>query len=197
MRCGQKILIGVGGNIGAGKTAAAKIFSEFGGKYISADEVGWDVLPEIADLLERKFGKSIMSRNKIDKRILRELVFADTRKLQFLNHVSHPVLTKRIKEITRGIKKGFVVIDAALLFDWPDIYEMIDYSILVIARREVMLSRARMKGIGDDLFKRILSMQKSEEEMMAMASYVIENNGTMIDLREKCQKIYNEIRNDC
>jgi dephospho-CoA kinase len=197
MHAGQKVVIGVGGNIGTGKTTVAKIFSDLGGKYIAADEIGWRVLPEITDVLKREFGKKIMSGGKIDKGKLRDLVFSDAHDLEFLNRTSHPILTKRIIDEAKAVKSGIVVVDAALLFDWPDVYEMTDYSILVKAQRETMLSRAKSKGIGDQLFERIVSKQKSEQEMMTMASYVVENNGTMAELREKCKEIYEEINDDC
>jgi dephospho-CoA kinase len=197
MRSGQKVVIGVGGRIGTGKTTVAKIFSDLGAQYISADEIGWDVLPEITDVLKNEFGEGIMLGGKIDKQKLRDLVFSGAHNLEFLNRVSHPILTKRIIEKTEDVRFGVVVIDAALLFDWPEVCEIVDYSILVRARREIMLARAKAKGISEHLFEKIVSTQKDEREMMAKASYVIENNGTMAELKEKCQKIYEEINDGC
>jgi dephospho-CoA kinase len=194
---GQRIVIGIGGKIGTGKTTVAKIFHDLGAQYISADEVGWEVLPEITDVLQEEFGKGIMSGVKIDKQKLRELVFGDAQKLEFLNRVSHPILTKRIIDRVEDIKTGVVAIDAALLFDWPEVYGIVDYSILVKARRDLMVERARAKGMSSRLFVQIMKQQKSEQDMEAQASYVIENNGTMTELRKKCQVIYEKLSHDC
>ena len=197
MRSGSKAVIGVGGNIGTGKTTVSRIFAELGAQYVSADEMGWDVLPEIAEELEAEFGKAIMAGREINKEKLRELVFADLEKLRFLNRTSHPLLTRRVIGKVEAIKSGAVVIDAALLFDWPEVYAIVDYPILVRSKRELMLSRAKAKGIGENLFERILSMQRDDEEVLGMASYVIENNGTTNALRRRCQLIYEEISHDC
>ncbi|MGD9379545.1 MAG: dephospho-CoA kinase [candidate division WOR-3 bacterium] len=197
MSSGQRVVIGIGGKIGTGKTTVAKIFRDLGAQYISADEIGWEVLPEITDVLQNELGKGIMLGAKIDKRKLRELVFTDAQKLEFLNRVSHPILTRRIIERVREIKSGVVVIDAALLFDWPEVYETVDFSILLTARRELMLERAKAKGMSSGLFMQIMEQQKSEQEMKELASYLIENNGTIAELREKCKVIYKEISHDC
>jgi dephospho-CoA kinase len=197
MHSGSRVVIGIGGKIGAGKTMVGRIFGELGAQYISADEIGWDVLSEIGEALQAKFGEAIMSGKRIDKKKLRELVFMDPEKLRFLNRASHPVLIRRIIEKIEAVRSGMVVIDAALLFDWPEVYEAVDYAVLVRAKFELMLSRARAKGLSEELFERILSMQKDDEETQGMASYVIENNGTMDELREKCRQIYAEISHDC
>jgi dephospho-CoA kinase len=47
------------------------------------------------------------------------------------------------------------------------------------------------------LFMQIMEQQKSEQEMKELASYLIENNGTIAELREKCKVIYKEISHDC
>jgi dephospho-CoA kinase len=197
MSSGQRVVIGIGGKIGTGKTTVANIFRDLGAQYISADEIGWEVLPEITDLLQKELGEGIMLGAEIDKRKLRELVFGDAQKLEFLNRVSHPILTRRIIERVREIESGVVVIDAALLFDWPEVYEIADFSILVTARRELMFERAEAKGMSDRLIMQIMEQQKSEQEMKGLASYVIENNGTIAELREKCKSVYKEISHDC
>ena len=193
----SKCVVGIGGNIGTGKTTVAQIFMEFGAHCISADEIGWEVLPEIAPVLRERFGEGIMSGGRIDKGKLRELVFSDSSNLEFLNRVSHPVLIKRIIDAISNIERGVVVIDAALLFDWPEVYSMVDYTIVVKARQDIMLARAKAKGISEGLFVRILSMQKDAEKMAAKACFVVENNGTIAELKERCLDIYQQIKNDC
>jgi len=197
MRPGTKAVIGVGGNIGTGKTTVSKMFAELGARYVSADEIGWEVLPEIVEELEAEFGKAIVSGRKVNKEKLREVVFTDGEKLRFLNRTSHPLLTRRIIGQVEAIRSGKVVIDAALLFDWPEVYDIVDYPILVRSKRELMLSRAKAKGISEKLFESIVSLQRNDEEVLGMASYVIENNGTMSELRTRCQLIYEEISHDC
>jgi dephospho-CoA kinase len=60
-----------------------------------------------------------------------------------------------------------------------------------------MLERAKAKGMSSGLFMQIMEQQKSEQEMKELASYLIENNGTIAELREKCKVIYKEISHDC
>lgn len=194
---GSKVVIGVGGNVGAGKTVVARIFRDLGAQYVSADEIGWEVLPEISTILQDEFGSQIMNGIEVDKKELREMVFSDPEKLQFLNRISHPILVKKILQRIEDIDTGIVVIDAALMFDWDEVYEVIDYPILVIADRDKKAMRARAKGISEDLFEKIYVTQKDDEEMARRARYVIENNGTIEELRDKCSKIYGEISNDC
>jgi dephospho-CoA kinase len=193
---GQKIVVGVGGNVGAGKTVVAQIFRDLGAEYISADRIGWEVLPEISMLLQERFGRDIMNGSEVDKKRLRALVFSDPEKLMVLNRMSHPILVKKILECVENIETGVVVIDAALMFDWKEVYEIVDYPILVTADRDKRRLRARAKGVEEELFDRITAVQKDEAEMAQMAKYVIENNGTVAELKEKCLKIYKEINND-
>ena len=192
-----KVVIGLGGNIGAGKTTAAKIFEELGAHYISADEIGWQVLTEIKESLCKKFGEQIKKGDEIDKERLRDIVFYNPEALDYLNRLSHPLLIKKIKKRLNSIKEGFVVLDAALLFDWPEVLKEIDYPILITADKVHKEERADKKGISKEVFNRILSVQDDERAMSSQAKFIIENNGTLTELKKECQKIYEEIRDDC
>jgi dephospho-CoA kinase len=197
MRAGAKVVIGVGGNIGAGKTTVARVFKKLGARYISADEIGWTVLPVITKRLKNKFGKQIMRGMRINKQRLRELAFSDVRNLEFLNRVSHPILIRRIIDKIRKIKSGIVVVDAALLFDWPEVYAVVDYPIMVRSRPDKMSARVKNKGINESLFKKILSLQQDEKQMATKAAFVIDNNGTVKELEEMCRQIFGRISDDC
>ena len=47
MCCGGKVIIGIAGNIGSGKTMVSRFFEDLGAYYLSADEIGHEVLDEI------------------------------------------------------------------------------------------------------------------------------------------------------
>jgi dephospho-CoA kinase len=191
-----KIIVGIAGNIGSGKTKVSKFFEDFGAYYVSADEIGWEVLIEIKDQLCTVFGESIIDGKGIDRKKLRNIVFSSDKNLTLLNELSHPLLKKKILKKIKDIESNMIVIDAALLFAWPEIVSELDYSILVSATDDEKEKRAAKNGIGRQLFKRILNSQPSEDEMSRLATYVINNNGTVQELAEQCQRIFEEIKND-
>jgi dephospho-CoA kinase len=197
MQHGERIIIGVGGNVGTGKTAVCKFFESWGAHYISADEIGWEILPEISQALEEKFGKTVMNEGIVDRKRLRDLVFSKTENLEYLNKISHPLIIQKVLQRIQESTSEMIVIDAALLFDWPEITEKIDYSILVIAAEAMKAKRSMAKGIDSDLFKKIVSFQKKDDEISGQANFIIENNGTMSALKKQCRNIYEEIKNDC
>lgn len=197
MRQGGRAVVGVGGNIGSGKTVASRFFEEFGAFYLSADEIGWQVLSEIVDQLKGRFGEVIMDGEDVDRKMLQSIVFSCEENLTFLNKLSHPLLKRKILERINQITFGMIVIDAALLFDWPEILNEIDYSILVSSSGESKRERAVKNGMGRHLFYQILRLQRSETEMAEQATYIINNNGTVQKLKEQCHRIFEEIKNDC
>lgn len=197
MKKNGRLVIGIGGNIGSGKTTVAKIFQSFGARYISADRIGWSVLPEIADKLRKVYGDVIFSGSNIDRIKLRDFVFSNPAHLKTLNRLSHPYLLKKIYKKIETIDGGMVVIDAALLFDWPQLLNKIDYPILVTSTKALKRQRALERGISKKVFEQITRNQKKESEMVKFAKCIIKNNGTLWQLKKQCQKIFKELKNDC
>ncbi len=193
----EKKVIGVGGCIGSGKTTVSKIFAEYGAQYISADEIGWEVLEEIKEELKVAFGNDIMKNNNIDRKELREVVFSNIKHLKTLNGLSHPLLKEKLIHRLNAITRGLVVIDAALLFSWPDILTHIDIPVLVKADEQHRERRVREDGMNGETFLKIQNMQKRDKETEPHARYVITNNGSLEDLRLQCRKIYEEITGGC
>jgi dephospho-CoA kinase len=197
MHRGTNIIIGIAGNIGSGKTMVSRFFEDFGAYYLSADEIGWEVLIEIKDQLKVAFGESIMDGEDIDRKKLRDIVFSSGEKLTMLNELTHPLIKKKILERIKNITSDMIVIDAALLFDWPEILKELDYAILVCSTDDKKEERAVKNGMDRMLFRRILRSQQNEDEMSRLATYIISNNGTVQELAEQSQRIFEEIRNDC
>ena len=194
---GDRTVIGLAGNIGCGKSTAAAYFRKFGSRLIEADLIGWRVLNETRDRLQKLYGPGILKGGRINRMKLRAAVFTDRKKVRQLNRLTHPRLVELIRDRIRRIKTGMVVIDAALLFDWPDLMADVDHPILVTAPRKIKEHRALRKGIDRQTFRRILRFQKSEKVLSRQAEYVIRNDRSRPDLYRQCCKIYKEIKNDC
>jgi dephospho-CoA kinase len=106
-------------------------------------------------------------------------------------------LIRKLLEKISEISAGVVVIDAALIFDWPQVYKRVDYPILVVADDKVKEHRVSQKGIDEELFRQISNSQRDENETAPMAKFIIKNNGTLAKLKEECEKIYQEAKDDC
>ncbi len=193
----EKVVIGVAGAICSGKTVVSKIFRRLGAHYISADKIGWQVLPDIADELKERFGEHIMNGATIDRKKLRDIVFANNDNVAFLNQLSHPRLVRKLISAVGQMSAGVVVVDAALLFEWPRVLDVVDCPILIVADEQLQKERAIKQGMDENTFERILRAQKHRALMKKKAAYIIENNGTLNELREKCEEIYKEIQRDC
>jgi dephospho-CoA kinase len=189
-----KVIIGVGGSVGSGKTTVSRIFESMGCYYLSADEVGWEVLPDIALVLKQRYGHDIMSGDRIDRKKLAQRVFADRKALEFLNSVSHPVLIGRLKSRIKEAPGSMVVIDAALLFDWPDIMAIVDYPILVTARESLKKERSLAHGMEQERYKNIRMNQRDDADVRSKARFTINNNGTIESLQDQCRNILKEIK---
>jgi dephospho-CoA kinase len=197
MHDNEKVVIGVAGAVCSGKTVVSKIFQQLGAYYISADMIGWQVLPDIADELKERFGEDIMNGGTIDRRKLRDIVFADDDNVAFLNQLSHPRLVPKLIEAIADATARIVVVDAALLFEWPRVLDVVDVPILVVAREQLQKERAVTERMDEMTFQRILHVQRGPTLSEKKAAYVIENNGTLDELRERCEEIYQEIQRDC
>ncbi|KPK73705.1 hypothetical protein AMJ87_00850 [candidate division WOR_3 bacterium SM23_60] len=193
----EKVVIGVAGAVCSGKTVVSRIFQQLGAYYISADMIGWQVLPDIADELKERFGEDIMNGGTIDRRKLRDIVFADDDNVAFLNQLSHPRLVSKLIEAIADATARIVVVDAALLFEWPRVLDVVDVPILIVAHEQLQKERAVTEGMDEMTFKRILHAQMDQMLTQKKAAYVIENNGTLDELRERCEEIYQEIQRDC
>lgn len=75
--------------------------------------------------------------------------------------------------------------EAALIFE-AGMTERFDYILLITADVKVRVSRALARGgISEDEIRKRISSQISEEEKINRSHFVIINNGTQEELREK------------
>jgi dephospho-CoA kinase len=194
------MVIGIAGNIGAGKTTVSKIFAEHGARVISADELGWEIIKkgtkEFEELV-REFGPAILhSDGAIDRKKLGSIVFADPAKRQRLNRIVHPRLVARLtEEIHKTKSDELLVIDAALIFDWG-LEQELDLVIVVTAPAPVKIARLTAQGQSETEARHRLQSQIPELVLAQRAHVVIDNSGTIDELRTRTLDVIDSILKD-
>ncbi|MBM3332065.1 dephospho-CoA kinase [candidate division WOR-3 bacterium] len=190
----ERLLVGIGGNMGSGKSTVASELRRYGAKIIDADEMGWSVLAKgTAEYhqLVKTFGRGILTKTgNIDRRALGKLSFASKASLAKLNAIVHPALLDRVrKEIDRN-RKGLVVVDAALLFVWGMDKE-VDVAILVTAADRLKIKRQVDAGMKEEDVVARLKLQPPDAKIWRRADFVLENKGSFAELRRKCRALWN------
>jgi len=183
------MIIAITGYIGAGKTTTAGIFRQHGYKVIDVDSLGHELLknPSVRERMRGEFGLAILGRNlEIDRKKLSKVVFGDDTKLNRLNRVIHPYLKSEIKREIAKLGDN-IVIDVAL------------YQELEVDRyaQKVILIQSDVSNVYERLnhlySKREIITIMNNQNIIRKPDYIIENNGTIEDLKRRVGQIIDKL----
>jgi dephospho-CoA kinase len=192
--------IGLIGGIGAGKSVVRAALSDLGAAVIDADRVGHAIYepgtPGFGAVVGA-FGTGIVdAAGRIDRPTLGALVFSDAAKLARLNAIVHPLIRaeieRRLDEIRREGRAPAAVVEAAILIEagWNT---LVDEIWLVVARRQHVLERlASGRGLSSAQVDARLARQSTDAERRRFADVVIENDGSLDDLRQRVRALWQE-----
>ena len=190
----KRLVVGLAGGVGSGKSTVAGIFIKLGAQGIDADALGHRVLdlPRIRAALARDWGPGILSRGRVDRAALARLAFRSRRDVARLNRRVHPEI---LREIRRRISRarGWVVLDAALLFE-TGADALCDRIVFVSAPRALRARRTRGRGWGPGELGRRERFQFPVSYKKMKADYVIDNTGPKSRTEEQTRKICDELR---
>ena len=193
--------IGLTGGIGTGKSTASKILEKLGAYIFDADKEAKKVLltnETIKSELISEFGTDIMTGDgNVDNNKLARVAFQDQDHQLTLNTIVHPYVFKEIdKNFDReldGGKHDIFVVDAALIYESGADTHM-DYVIVITAQIKTRMERALARETlsREEILKR-MDLQWSEEEKIALADFVIHNDGPEKELIKNITDIYKEL----
>ena len=185
--------IGLTGGIGSGKSTVSQILAELGAFIIDADKVGHEIyLPgkEAWQQVTAAFGRDILAPDQtIDRKKLGALVFGSDEVRKKLNGVVHPLM---FQDIDRRIKakraEGFIkpiVVEAAILIE-ANWLPLADEVWLVVTNKNAVIDRvATQRGMAAKDTEARIASQLSDSERRQHAQVVIENDGSLEELRQK------------
>lgn len=190
----KKIII-LTGSIATGKSTVSNIIKEHGFEIIDADKIAHELM-EIDKInynaIVRKFGNNILDKDKnINRKKLSKIVFNDKEKLELLNSLTHKNIFNKIKEKIEKSDNQIIFVDIPLFIDLivsnpKEKYLVYDEIWVVYTNIENQIKRLmkRDNSNREDVMKRINS-QTSIEEKKKYANIIIDNNGSIEDLRRE------------
>ena len=190
--------IGLTGGIGSGKSTAAKILADLGAEVIDADRVGHEVYQPGTpgwDQVVAAFGRGIVAADgTIDRKSLGAVVFADKAKLAELNAIVHPLIAQAVAQrlAHAGAAGKPIVVEAAVLIEanWQT---LVDEVWLVVASPEAVIARlGSQRGLSREAVEARVRSQLSDAERRAKSDVVIDNSGTLEELRALLSRLWKE-----
>jgi dephospho-CoA kinase len=189
-----RLLVGVTGGIGSGKSLACKYFAQLGCKIFYADDIAKELYitnPKLKKALAGRFGKKIIDKNgNMNFFEFRKVVFSSTANQERVNKIVHPFVISEIIKRAKSSNSKLVVIEAALIFE-SGFDKYLDYTIVVFSSVKNRVERIRkrnMLSVRD--IRLIMKLQMPEKEKIKKADFVLKNDSTTSQLRKKVKFIY-------
>ena len=191
------LVLGITGTIASGKSSAAACFAELGAVTVSADQLAREVVvPGSATLaaLVAAFGSAILTpAGELDREAVARLVFADPAARARLNAITHPAIaslsTARLAAL-RAEGVPLVVYEAPLLFE-AGAEQRVDRVLVLTV--DPTVQRARLSA-RDDLtpaeIEGRIAAQWPQWQKVARADFVIDNSGTIEQLRTRVTELH-------
>ncbi len=196
------LLIGLTGGIASGKSTVLQHLRQAGYSVIDADKLGHKVLEQGNpgyNKVVKCFGNEILNPDgSVYRTALGRIVFVDAEKLKQLNEISHPIIAEMIqKEFEESVSDsngGIVFLEAALLIE-ANWYKVCGHIWVVSLDPTVALSRLKERdNLSETEAKLRVGAQLDQEERLAYADVVLQNEGTHEELFTQTQQALRKLK---
>ena len=190
----SKLVVGVTGGIGSGKTAATDRFQYHGITVVDADlaarvvvEPGRPALKAI----EEHFGANVItSSGDLDRRALREIVFADPEQRLWLERLTHPLIAQEIASQIRNSNSPYTILASPLLLEGNQ-HKMVNRVLVIDVPEDIQISRTISRDTTtEDGVKAIIAAQMPRALRREKADDIIENNKDIDSLHDAVDRLH-------
>jgi dephospho-CoA kinase len=164
---------------------------------IDADRIAHDILDEEHEAIATLFGKQYVKAQKVKRKKLGKVVFANKEKRQALEALLHPLIYEKIRKLSKkeDKKKKPYLVDIPLFFE-SERYP-IGKSLLVYATEKKQLKRLmKREGYSKKEAQQRIATQISIEKKRVLATYVVDNNADEKALKKECKRVKKQIEGD-
>jgi dephospho-CoA kinase len=190
--------VGLTGGIACGKSEVGKILKSLGVPVLDTDVVAHELMEPGTPIYRNVVGhfgsKVLTAENRIDRKALGALVFADREARSRLNQVVHPAVGAQWRawreERRRNGESAVVMIPLLFEVGATDGWSV---TVCVAAPESLVIQRLRSRGWNEDEARQRIASQMPLDDKRRRADVVIENDGTLETLRERATAAWQRI----
>ena len=199
MSFSDKLIIGLTGGIGSGKSAAANLFAEQGVAVIDADVASRKVVepgqPALQAMIEH-FGEEILiktdSEIKLNRQKLRSIIFSNPEHRLWLNELLHPLIREWMDKEVAKTTSSYVIKVIPLLIE-ANLKQQVDRILVIDVDEKTQISRVSARDNSSLAeVQKIIQSQASRAVRLAACDDVIENNTSLVALEKAVKKMHNK-----
>ncbi len=177
--------IAITGGLSSGKSTVSKLLEESGAFRINSDVIIHHLLSTNKVCIGKVvnlFGPQIINHNKIDRTKVANIVFSDSKKLNALEQVIHPMLFEELERIYKNHSESNCIIEMPLVQEIGKA-ALFDGVLAVNSDETIAKQRYIAAGHTEADYTRRMSRQWSPGKKAAHADFIIINNGSLEDLK--------------
>ena len=195
----EKLIIGILGGIGSGKSSVAAEFAKLGCGVVDADKIAHELLEteEIAEQVRQAFGEDVFdSDGRINRQVLGERTFENSENVAKINDILHPEVLVKCRQLIAEYNNTDI---KAIILDLPLLIEVgwekkCDILIFVDCPEPIRAQRAEKNcGLSKKLLKKRENFQISLDNKSKIAHYTINNHSDLLALAEQVARIFSII----
>jgi dephospho-CoA kinase len=197
----RKFCVALTGGIGSGKSAVAAIFSKLGVYVVDTDEIsheltstGGKAVGKIAEV----FGPEYISRGKLDRAKMRELVFSDAASRKNLEAILHPMIRHEVEKGVATCDSPYCLIVVPLLFETRSYHDLADRILVVDCNEHLQVVRAMARSsLTRDEVQAIMKSQADRSVRLSGADDILLNEGSLEELESSVLLLHDRYLAKC
>lgn len=188
------LVIGITGGIGSGKTTVTNMFEPLGIEVVDTDLIAREVVQPQQPCLEaitQRYGSQILlADGNLNRKKLRDIVFADNSERLWLESVTHPAIRQLTVQRLGTANPPYVILSSPLLLE-TDQHTLTDKIVAVDVEEAQQIERASARdGQSVEQIQAIMQKQITRQARLAKADYVIDNSQTLEHTHSQVQALH-------
>ena len=187
-------VVGVTGGIGSGKTTVTRLFEQLGVVVVDADVIARHIMdrgsPAMQAVVARYGDQALHHDGSLNRAWLRAHIFAHPEEKNWLNQLTHPLIRQQILQQLAAAQSTYVMLSAPLLIE-NGLHKLCQRVLVVDVDEAAQRQRTALRdNVSSDQVGAIMKAQASREQRLAVATEVIDNNGSAADLLPQVKKLH-------
>jgi dephospho-CoA kinase len=189
----QKLVIGLTGGFGVGKSSVAQRFKNFGAEVIDADQIAHDAMKKgspIFDPIIELFEEALHpGGKKMDREKIAEIVFNDPKKRKELEAIIHPYVYEKIKERIGSSERPVILVEVPLLFE-AGFETLCDKVVVVACNSTVKMKRLKNKKFTEQEVRARERAQMAENLKAQKGNFIIDNSKSIYQTQREIERLW-------